>query len=485
MPNNICSHCVDKVELAFSFRDGSKKSDASLRQMLRLKTEDSINEPVIKIETDYQEIEFVEDFPEPDNVEFDSEPEEEYKPNEPEMDKRKRKWKCDECQKYFYDGKTLRRHQLIHLGVKFECDLCKKTYSRPDRLREHMKIHMMRNHPDDPDPLFECDKCKGHFNTKKALRAHFVAGRCTIRFECVKCKKAFPSPGSYKKHMATHLSNDYPCHLCDKIYTRIDRLSGHLRDHLFGGLKQDRPVNENSNDESESEVDVEYEEEVKKGKFSVKHNCQICNVGFASERTYSSHINNNKCNNEQYICTVCNTVYSGRKALKYHKYIHQDERYPCEFCDRIFDRPDFLRHHKKQEHKELVPDIDRKGDPQFDPNEAGEYQCKTCGLILKNRRNLKRHVSIHSGIRYKCNMCEKEYNRRYAMNLHMREQHGVILNPGIVKKVEEVKQDIYTCETCQKTFIKRYKYKEHLQIHSDEKPFLCNLCGQSFKTKVS
>lgn len=68
----------------------------------------------------------------------------------------------------------------------------------------------------------------------------------------------------------------------------------------------------------------------------------------------------------------------------------------------------------------------------------------------------------------------------------MKQMHGQDTPaPKIVKKEKEAKQEIYKCETCGKEFTKRYKYKEHLAVHSDVRPFLCGQCGQAFKNKVN
>lgn len=73
------------------------------------------------------------------------------------------------------------------------------------------------------------------------------------------------------------------------------------------------------------------------------------------------------------------------------------------------------------------------------------------------------------------------------MNKHMRTVHGQdVPGPIIVKKEKEIKQEVYKCDHpgCGKEFTKRYKYKEHLAVHSDVRPFLCGQCGQAFKNKV-
>lgn len=42
-----------------------------------------------------------------------------------------------------------------------------------------------------------------------------------------------------------------------------------------------------------------------------------------------------------------------------------------------------------------------------------------------------------------------------------------------------------TCQQCNKTLSNFSSYKYHMQLHSDETPYLCSGCGQGFKTKNS
>lgn len=42
-----------------------------------------------------------------------------------------------------------------------------------------------------------------------------------------------------------------------------------------------------------------------------------------------------------------------------------------------------------------------------------------------------------------------------------------------------------TCEECGKTLSNSSSYRYHMQLHSEETPFLCSHCGEGFKTKNS
>ncbi|XP_074656392.1 uncharacterized protein LOC141909708 [Tubulanus polymorphus] len=61
----------------------------------------------------------------------------------PGADKSKKRFGCDQCMATFASTRNLRRHKLIHTGVRpFKCDYCDKAYCRRDQL----KMHMTSNH---------------------------------------------------------------------------------------------------------------------------------------------------------------------------------------------------------------------------------------------------------------------------------------------------------------------------------------------------
>ncbi|XP_063708215.1 zinc finger protein 260-like [Culicoides brevitarsis] len=493
LPAKICQLCLTEVEQAFTFRERVKRSDISLRQILRSTKTVVKAEPNEVMEVEY--LEFEGGFQDADQF---SDAEEKSSPEESkenavlanvkcELDEYQTQFKCTECGQCFRDKRTLVRHGYVHMPKQFKCTQCDKSYNRPDKLTAHMRTHTNYECSAEeearktvPGAPYECEKCGETFKAKRSLRTHFYDSKCAMQFECQTCHKVFANRKNYFRHRATHETPEFACNLCDNKFMRSYELKRHLKEH---------GVNVKS-EETESEADSSDEDWNKegsgRGRPSARYQCESCKVNFASEKYYRLHLDNNKCGNEPYTCQVCHTVFSGKKALRRHSYTHTAERYDCDLCDRDFVRPDLLVYHKKRDHNVVTDAAQLAHDTTLDPNEFGVYQCQVCSAVLKDRRNLKRHYQMHSDIKFKCTLCNKEYNRRYEMNKHMRQMHGQEgPAPKIIKKEKEPKQEIYKCEHpgCNKEFTKRYKYKEHLAVHSDVRPFLCGQCGQAFKNK--
>lgn len=63
--------------------------------------------------------------------------------------------------------------------------------------------------------------------------------------------------------------------------------------------------------------------------------------------------------------------------------------------------------------------------------------------------------------RYKCEDCEKEFNRRRQLDYH-------------IKAVHTGEKPI-KCEVCQATFIFPEHFKKHARVHTGEKPYSCQV----------
>ena len=83
------------------------------------------------------------------------------------MDEEKFQFKCDFCEKSFFNEEILGMHiKSIHKSIIKgwkKCDLCENTFSNGHSLREHLKKTHFNTQ------IFECETCEKGFSTWKCI----------------------------------------------------------------------------------------------------------------------------------------------------------------------------------------------------------------------------------------------------------------------------------------------------------------------------
>ncbi|XP_009892509.1 PREDICTED: zinc finger protein 131, partial [Charadrius vociferus] len=87
------------------------------------------------------------------------------------------------------------------------------------------------------------------------------------------------------------------------------------------------------------------------------------------------------------------------------------------------------------------------------------------------------HMKTHSAESYKCDICNKRYLRESALKQHLTCYH---LDEGGASKKQRPGKKIHICQYCDKQFDHFGHFKEHLRKHTGEKPFECPNCHERF-----
>ncbi|NXH52983.1 ZN131 protein, partial [Rhabdornis inornatus] len=105
------------------------------------------------------------------------------------------------------------------------------------------------------------------------------------------------------------------------------------------------------------------------------------------------------------------------------------------------------------------------------------FHCEKCNRSFKLFYHFKEHMKTHSAESYKCDICNKSYLRESALKQHLTCHH---LDEGGASKKQRPGKKIHICQYCDKQFDHFGHFKEHLRKHTGEKPFECPNCHERF-----
>ncbi|KAM4754154.1 zinc finger protein 131-like isoform 3-T4 [Cyanocitta cristata] len=110
----------------------------------------------------------------------------------------------------------------------------------------------------------------------------------------------------------------------------------------------------------------------------------------------------------------------------------------------------------------------RQGETKCQIQEGGSATDPSCK---------QEHMKTHSAESYKCDICSKRYLRESALKQHLTCHH---LDEGGASKKQRPGKKIHICQYCDKQFDHFGHFKEHLRKHTGEKPFECPNCHEHF-----
>merc|ERR1712200_335114 len=113
----------------------------------------------------------------------------------------------------------------------FSCEFCNKSYSRKDKLRTHIKMV----HEDQNVKQHSCQVCEKSYSRKDKLNNHMKQSH----FEVYK-KQAEDSLGTNEKMVHEDQNvKQHNCQVCEKSYSRRDKLNSHMKKCHFELYKKE------------------------------------------------------------------------------------------------------------------------------------------------------------------------------------------------------------------------------------------------------
>ncbi|XP_069497622.1 zinc finger and BTB domain-containing protein 41 [Ambystoma mexicanum] len=143
----------------------------------------------------------------------------------------------------------------------------------------------------------------------------------------------------------------------------------------------------------------------------------------------------------------------------------------CPKCDKTFDRTGKYESHTRV----------HTGEKPF--------ECDLCHQRYSTKSNLTVHKKKHSNDtkllikEHKCLYCSKLHASRKTLAKHVKRFHPDGIEEFLVHKKR--RSEGWTCEICNKSFTRRPHLKEHMILHSQDKPFKCTFCEEYFRSRFA
>lgn len=391
--------------------------------------------------------------------------------------------KCNECGILCVTREDYKEHMLSHAKKVYSCDLCQKDF--PDSKR--LKLHNYNSHDKMKEDArtYACKECEKYFFSTKGLKNHvkrFHTNEVPV-YNCALCTRTFLTTLTLESHMATHIKKDLICMACNKPFRTNGSLSLHKKRHIISFIQK----SEKSADQGDKQTS--HETEIKMEPLDDHENDTSEN-----NRTFSAKPER-RCNEidrliEDYVLTInSNSMYTN--YCVYRPECILDSNLVKKYVDNTEGDTE-----SQQENGEHKPDPKKIHANKTNPRSLNIYRCNSCGLFLTTKKHLMRHViALHKQKSVKCPLCSSKFSTNILLRAHMRRIHDAGADSKLVCKFcnKELKDkrnlrehlklhtgDLpYACMICSKAFSTHSKLTFHLEVHNKVQK-QCPKCNTKF-----
>ena len=149
-------------------------------------------------------------------------------------------------------------------------------------------------------------------------------------------------------------------------------------------------------------------------------------------------------------CEGCKFIAESKTSLSRHKEICRALFMPCEHCNKSYNQRYLIEHRLRCQNIQ-------------------DFRCDICCYTASSSAEVKRHKLIHSGVKFSCDVCQKEFHAVLNLKEHLKRTHSA---------------NRYSCSICEMAFKTKPALTSHQNgKHTTETPFQCSSCSFACKTK--
>uniref|UniRef100_A0A8C0J3G9 Zinc finger protein 646 n=1 Tax=Chelonoidis abingdonii TaxID=106734 RepID=A0A8C0J3G9_CHEAB len=337
-------------------------------------------------------------------------------------------------------------------------------------------------------------------------------------YRCGECGRTYRHRGSLVNHRHTHRTGIYQCSLCPKQYSNLMALRNHVRMHFRAARGKERG--------SYAALLLAIKRDVEELEAAgpapgMSHICGCCGMIFHDLGSLQSHAlahgdgetgtgegEAEPPGRRVYSCELCGKSYRHSGSLINHKQTHQTGDFECSLCAKRFSNvaafKSHLRGHQKPRKGRAGAEEEEEGSvAEAEPRDAPDGTMQPDGSGDVGRGGPESTRVGEEGT-----LGEEESQRSYnlrggsAVNgwQHLKEEEEGKASPPsspnsqpypceILDHKHSQQLGIYQCSLCPKEYSNLEALKSHFRGHAtaqqpgastEERPFLCSLCGMIF-----
>lgn len=296
---------------------------------------------------------------------------------------------------------------------------------------------------------YHCIICEKSFTRGDKLKVHMRIHNNVRPYWCQEpgCQYRAIDSGSLKKHMRIHSDErPYKCQLC--LYSARDgsQLTVHLRTHT--GDTPFQCMVENCSAAFKTSSDLRRHERLHTGVKPYK--CSECDYACAIKSNLTVHVRLNHFQGAKFSCGRCDFVANNRKQLKDHEKSHSETLLHCEICQHITTSTTSLRQHMLL-HSQEKP-----------------FQCRYCSFTCKTTGNLRYHVRNKHGCDVS-KMSKKASVPILPNNPSSNKIRSSLSNTNGRKSSRPNCYRSFKCNECGSGFVREDSYRSHVRQHEKYK----------------
>lgn len=352
------------------------------------------------------------------------------------------------------------------------------------------------------------------------------------------------NPEPKKKKRYPIIYEPAQCDLCDKTYTRMEKLRIHKSNvHNVHHMEcQNCQAHFNTKRDLNAHIKSEHNESVSKNvsDYHRRYNCNYCAMSFSFEgklkRHLLSHLESKsgedstndgmESGSRLYDCNFCDKSFSRISIRDQHMEDCHEDSFPCEHCDPVehFSTRADLKSHEVILHNFKCPRCERTYKSEkimkqhLRTHDKHINNCPYCVLTFPTKALLKEHRQKVHHKSHRCPCCHEIFDRNDVLNDHVVAVHekvtcfycqaefptlkGLKLHEMMHKDAEEEeagpsgadnKNSIdnqamimklpFPCTSCEASYNSQKKLENHIADKHDERGYNCDQCPKVFESK--